>query len=281
MHPDDMQERKMKMARCRICSKATMHLFDGLVLGNINIAYFRCGSCGYIQTEEPYWLEKAYFRIIAELDVGLVSRNLKSADIVEKILLSHFVPQGPFLDYGGGYGLFVRLMRDRGFNFFRQDKHCQNLFAAGFDIADIPETSNFSLVTAFEVFEHLLSPCDEASKLLALSDTLLFSTEIVPQTPITASDDWWYFAPETGQHIGFFTMPSLEQLARVNRCHLYSNGKNLHLLSRRKFAQNPFDCLSPKQGLRSFFAKRPTHSRPASLIKHDFNLIRSRFKTDA
>jgi hypothetical protein len=255
-----------------------LHLFNGLVLGRVNVSYFRCISCGYIQTEEPYWLEEAYSFIIADLDVGLVSRNLKSANVVEKILLNHFIPQDQFLDYGGGYGLFVRLMRDRGFNFFRQDKGCQNLFAKGFDITDIPEISNFSMVTAFEVFEHLLSPCNEASKLLALSDTLLISTEIVPHTPITALDDWWYFAPETGQHIGFFTISSLEYLAQVNGCNLYSNGKNLHLLSRRKFIRNPFDCLAPNQGLRSFFVKKPMHSRPASLIEHDFKLIRSRFR---
>ena len=255
-----------------------MHLFDGLVLGKINVSYFRCNSCGYIQTEEPYWLEEAYSLVMADLDVGLVSRNLKYANVVEKILLNHFIPQGRFLDYGGGYGLFVRLMRDRGFNFFRQDKYCQNLFAKGFDITDISEIYNFSMVTAFEVFEHHLYPCNEASKLLALSDTLLISTEIVPQASITSLDDWRYFAPETGQHIGFFTISSLEQLAKANGCHLYSNEKNLHFLSRRKFIQNPFDCLSSPQGLRSFFVKKPMYSQPASLIEHDFNLIRSRFR---
>lgn len=268
----------MKMPQCRICSKDTMHLFDGLVLGRLNVSYFRCLSCGYIQTEEPYWVEETYSLAIPDLDVGQVSRDLKFANVVEKILLNHFIPQDQFLDYGGGYGLFVRLMRDRGFNFFRQDKYCQNLFARGFDITDIHEILNFSMVTAFEVFEHLLSPCNEASKLLALSDTLLISTEIVPQVPITSLDDWWYFTPETGQHIGFFTISSLEQLAKANGCHIYSNGKNLHLLTRRKFIQNPFDCLSPKQGLRSFFVKKPMHSQPTSLITHDFNLIRSRFR---
>jgi hypothetical protein len=50
----------------------------------------------------------------------------------------------------GGYGMFVRLMRDGGFDFHREDPLCDNLFAQGFDRQD---DGTFELVTAFEVFE--------------------------------------------------------------------------------------------------------------------------------
>ena len=58
--------------------------------------------------------------------------------------------------------MFVRIMRDKGFNFYRQDIHCQNLFAKHFDISNIKITEKFDLLTAIEVFEHLEDPmvCD-------------------------------------------------------------------------------------------------------------------------
>jgi len=40
---------------------------------------------------------------------------------------SNLNPDGIFLDYAAGYGLFVRLMRDAGYNFRWSDLYCQNL----------------------------------------------------------------------------------------------------------------------------------------------------------
>jgi len=44
---------------------------------------------------------------------------------------SNLNPDGIFLDYAAGYGLFVRLMRDAGYNFRWSDLYCQNLFVRG------------------------------------------------------------------------------------------------------------------------------------------------------
>ena len=44
-------------------------------------------------------------------------------------------------------------------------------------------------------------------------------------------DDWWYYAPESGQHIGFFTPASLSVLAERTGLQLSSNGRNLHVLA--------------------------------------------------
>jgi hypothetical protein len=38
-----------------------------------------------------------------------------------------------FIDYGGGYGLFVRLMRDAGFDYYWFDKFCDNVLSKGFE----------------------------------------------------------------------------------------------------------------------------------------------------
>ncbi|MGD1699641.1 methyltransferase domain-containing protein [Dapis sp. BLCC M229] len=69
-----------------------------------------------------------------------------------------FNPEGKFLDFGGGYGLFTRLMRDIKYKFYWQDKYCKNLFAQ--NLKAIPE-QKYELVTAFEVLEYLVNPITE------------------------------------------------------------------------------------------------------------------------
>ena len=92
--------------------------------------------------------------------------------IVLTLVRTFFPERGArFLDYGGGYGLFVRMMRDRGFDFYRQDIHCENILADQFDLMDLPAGSKFAMLTAIEVFEHLQDPVAELGYMLQLSDT--------------------------------------------------------------------------------------------------------------
>ena len=109
----------------------------------------------------------------------------------------------PFLDYAGGYGVFTRLMRDIGFDFYWHDPYTQNLFANGFE-DDLKSNSKFELLTAFEVFEHLVNPKEELEKMLRFSDTIVFSTELMPQE-IPDPEEWWYYGFNHGQHISFYT----------------------------------------------------------------------------
>ena len=62
---------------CRICSEKTSPLFEHLVLGRHMVRYERCDDCGYVCTEDPYWLDEAYARPINLCDTGIVSRNEK------------------------------------------------------------------------------------------------------------------------------------------------------------------------------------------------------------
>ncbi len=90
------------------------------------------------------------------MDVFLVSRPLNHSQITENLILNYFDYTAKFIDYGGGVGVFTRIMRDRGLQFYRQDKYTQNLFAQYFDIADLNiDQRHFELATCFEVLEHL------------------------------------------------------------------------------------------------------------------------------
>jgi Methyltransferase domain len=255
---------------CKICQTPSTKVFEAKVLYRYDTAYHQCPACGFLQPDTPHWLEEAYHAAITSLDLGLLKRNLELREVVSAVVRTYFRSSGKMLDYGGGYGVLVRLLRDRGFDFYRQDMYADNLFAKHFDLADAGAT-RFELLTAFEVFEHLEDPVAELEKMLQYSDNILFSTELQPHAHPTPAS-WWYILPEIGQHISLFSRRSLEVLAERYSLHFYTNGKNLHLLTRKKIPLPLlFKALSYHQISRLYNACLP--ARP-SLLPVDFNRLR-------
>lgn len=256
---------------CKICSNKTINIFEAKILGRYIIKYYQCHSCKFIQTEEVYWLKEAYSEAIATLDIGLVTRNIELSEKTSTILKKYFDGDKIFLDYGGGYGLFVRIMRDKGFNFYRQDIYCENLFAKYFDIGNLNEfeKQGFELLTAFEVFEHLANPLMEIEKMFKYSSSILFSTVIQPDVKFTDPSEWWYFSPETGQHIAFYTKSSLEYIAKYFKKKFYSNGSTLHLLTDKELPISIFSL--------PFFERLINKIKPRndkSLLQKDYSYIK-------
>lgn len=258
---------------CKICQHNSSLLFETKVLRKYNVQYYQCEKCGFIQTEQPYWLDEAYSSVITNLDIGLTSRNIDLANQLYPILVKYFDSNAKYLDYGGGYGMFVRLMRDKGIHFYRQDIYCDNLFAKHFDITDLPlgEHKNFELLTAFEVFEHLEDPISEIKNMFNYSSSVLFSTTLQPETPIKNVNDWWYFIPETGQHVSLYSLNSLRELAKKFNKKLYTNSNTLHLLTDKKLPDN---VLQPT--LLQKVVNRLTNRNKKSLQQADFNYIKSK-----
>ena len=263
----------------KVTGGETTLLFTARVLNKYDVKYYRCADTGFIQTEEPYWLADAYSSAITKLDVGMVYRNLQLAERTGKLLLSSFNKRGQFLDYAGGYGLFTRLMRDKGFNFYHTDPYCQNIFAEYFDLNTLPANQRFELVTAFEVFEHLANPLEDIKRMLSHSYNLLFSTELQPDG-IKSVDDWHYFSTETGQHVAFYNQASLKAIADQLGYSFYTDGKFLHLFTQTNFSSNP---LAPtKDGFLLRKAKKYIRStekklgQPGSLMMGDWQFIKDK-----
>jgi hypothetical protein len=267
---------------CKICNTKSVEFLRSLVLKKFDVTYFKCPSCGFIQTENPYWLKEAYGSAITQLDIGLVSRNLYYSNLLESFYdRGLFNDKGVYLDYAGGYGLFVRLMRDKGFDFYRQDVYCENIFANHFDLNDLQKKIKFDGVTAFEVFEHLVDPLVGIREMFEYGDILIFSTELQPEGFLTP-ESWWYFTPETGQHISFFSTESLLRIAELEKINLYSNNHNLHIFSRHPLPFDPFE--NPKTSFihklekriyNKFFLRKRKQSRESLLLK-DFNFIKGK-----
>lgn len=212
------------------------------ILGQYQVGYFHCPACGYVSTEEPYWLDEAYSSAITKSDIGLVSRNIQLSKVTGVLVNAFFDKSGSFVDYAGGYGLFVRMMRDNGFDFRWYDKYCANLFATGF-MASIPGDEPVELLTAFEVFEHLADPWLELESMLQYSRNILFTTQILPE-PLPKPADWWYYGLEHGQHISFYSRRSLAALAKRAGLNFYTNGASMHLFTEKRLSQPLFFCLA-------------------------------------
>lgn len=226
---------------CKICNQENKSIFNAKILNKYDIKYYHCSNCGFLQTEEPYWLEEAYVESINISDTGIMRRNISLSHKVSMLLYFLFKRNGKFVDFAGGYGVFTRLMRDIGFDFIWHDPYSSNLVARGFEHSDKNE-DKIELVTSFESFEHFSKPLNEIEKMLLVSKNILFSTNILPPV-ILKPEDWWYYGLEHGQHISFYSKDTLEFLANKYKLNLYTNGNNIHLLTEKKLNNMVFNII--------------------------------------
>jgi hypothetical protein len=252
---------------CLICTSPARELFVKIVRGKHRAHYHQCEACGFVSVSpHEEWLDEAYSSAITKSDLGLLARNLHYSGIVERLIFRHFDPQKVFLDYAGGYGVFTRMMRDRGFNFHYEDGYCENLFATNFD-ASKNNIDQYELVTAFEFMEHVPNPLKAVRQILERTESFLFSTEIIPEQGM---EGWPYLATETGQHISFYTVKSLQALANHFGLQFYTNGYSLHLLTKKSL---PANALSRKKSLWEKLRKR----KRKSLLQVDYDMVRGQF----
>jgi hypothetical protein len=234
---------------CNICNSPTTEHARMVVLKKYNARLLRCSNCGFMFVENPSWLDEAYAEPINRSDTGYVRRNLWARDRMRVIIESHLNPGGIFLDYAAGYGLFVRLMRDIGYDFRWSDLYCKNLFARGFEVPE-PLVGPYEAATAFEVFEHLTNPIEEMQKLSTISSCIIFTTLLLPD-PAPQPQDWWYYGLEHGQHIAFYTRRSLELLAARFGFQLATDDSEEHLgLDLHVFSKKPVPL--------EFFSRMPS-----------------------
>lgn len=251
--------------RCRLCGGVSSHFGDARILGKHDVSWFRCGDCRFVQSEQPYWLGEAYAKAITASDLGLASRNVRMARVTAAVINAFFDPAGTFVDFAGGYGLLVRLLRDAGYDFRILEPYCENLFAAGFE-AD--PAGRYEMVTAFEAIEHLADPMTGFQQMAAMSDNILFSTVLLPESA-PPPGAWWYYGLEHGQHIGIFSECSLRTVAARLGLHYCNDGREMHLLSRRRVPRPLFRLLCRYRAaiLYGWWKRRP------SLLDSDFEAV--------
>lgn len=219
----------MDVVQCRACAQPKgKYLFNAKLI-DLDVRYYECENCGYVFTEEPYWLDRAYSDVMNLSDTGIMYRNLANVRIVITTLFLLNKLKGRIVDYAGGYGILVRLLRDYGIDAYWTDVYADNLLARGFEY----EGGHTDLATAFEVFEHLTEPGKDLNKLLSIAPNILFTTRIIPE-PIPKPGEWWYYGLENGQHVGFYKIKTLKMLAEKTGKYFVSDGCRYHLFTEHK-----------------------------------------------
>lgn len=191
---------------CRLCGGELRLRFEMEVLGRHKARYSRCHRCHSLQTQTPYWLGEAYAEnSLSSLDTGAAHRNLQNLGASHAMAKLFSVRD--MLDLGGGDGLLCRLLRDYGLNCFVNDKYAVVTYAQGFTEADFEAPQ---MVLAFEVLEHFAEPRRELEEVFGRRpDIVLASTEIYRDQDA----EWIYLAPETGQHVFFYSRAALDYIA--------------------------------------------------------------------
>ncbi len=229
---------------CPICGKQLKQIFVAKVLEKYDATYEQCDGCGFLKASEPHWLDEAYSSAIAATDTGLVARNIAISRKMAGILYFLFNERGEgrYLDVAGGYGMLVRLMRDLGFDFYWDDKYCENLFARGFQKK--PDGDAYQAITAIEVMEHLVDPLSFVDEAINNSgaDAIIFTTELYSGSA-PRPEDWWYYSFSTGQHIGFFCRQTLEALAEKLGFYFVSS-RGMHIFTRSPIYARRFELIS-------------------------------------
>ncbi len=149
---------------------------------------------------------------MSNLDTGAaqrVLRNLSAAFAVAK-----FFGLNDAVDVGGGDGLLCRFLRDYGINCFIRDKYAKPAYAQAFTNPDFDAPE---LIFGFEVLEHLHRPQTDLDSLFGTgASVVLVSTCIYSNQ----GNDWWYLAPEGGQHVFFYSEEALQMIAQRYGCEI-------------------------------------------------------------
>lgn len=260
------EESRTTLAQCKICNSEAKPFATSTILRKYTGSYFRCPQCGFVFISDPIWLSEAYSSALAKADVGAIKRNALTANVTCCVLRLLRPKSKSFLDFGGGHGTFVRMMRDFGFDFHWTDAIAENLYARGFEQE---QGRKYDLVTSFEVLEHLVNPLEEIGRMMEIADDVLVSTEVISDPP-PLPGEWWYYAVSTGQHISFYSKKTLQTIAKKFNRHVVSVG-GIHLFSKSQVSALAFALIAQPR-LAKFtkeFTRRP------SLIEADFERFTS------
>lgn len=221
---------------CKICNhKAFNQENDFKILKKFKTNLLICKNCGFQQFSNiGSWIDLAYSDAIASTDTGIVRRCILNSEFISSYLTFNKNNHN-ILDWGTGSGLFVRLMRDKGWNAFGYEPIAVPLLSHPFtynSLDNIEKNLNYKLITAFEVMEHIEDPLTFLKKVFNLTDTLIFSTLLVQEN---FDKEWWYYSTETGQHISFYTKQSIKYIADLFNCFYFSAmGNSLHILTKSR-----------------------------------------------
>ena len=219
---------------CRVCRGDTS-FFEVATILEFEARYMICNHCKSVQVSDPYWLASAHSEAISDLDIGLVSRTTVASRLIISFFKLQRIRKVSGIDWGGGTGLLTRMLRDSGLNVYSYDKYANQELANVFVADELSLKSKMTFASAIECFEHLTNPIDDLGNVSIDKDFLVLTTETLPDpTPLPSFNSWWYFMPETGQHVTFASSEGLRIFGRNLGFEFYLRVGDMHFFSRTK-----------------------------------------------
>jgi hypothetical protein len=183
----------------------------------IPVTYLRCTACGFLFTRDfDAWSHAEFGDRIYNAEYAFVDPDFaerRPAANASYIAHNFGIHRQKIrvLDYGGGEGRMMDLLRAEGF----RSVNTYDPFSSKYNVSD---GQKYDLITAFEVFEHVPDPhvmMENISRLLDGPQALVFFSTGISDGLIKDQErlNWWYAAPRNG-HIGLHSSKSLKVLAQ-------------------------------------------------------------------
>ena len=224
----------MEKHLCRFCFTEVTYMSTAPIL-RYQGTYSKCLNCLSVQVTNPFWLKEAHTNAISKLDTGLVARCVSASSIIGAVLALEGVHSSHGVDWAGGTGLLTRLLRDQGFRVYSFDKYAEPIHAHGFELNSDEAVAPATFISAIECIEHLENPIEELIRYTATKEYFFFTVDLISEkTPDPSKNEWWYYLPESGQHITFPSAKGLSFLGQSLGFSYYFRIGSMHVLSRKK-----------------------------------------------
>ncbi len=203
---------------CRLCHETAPFVFTKKLLDKYEVRYYRCSSCESLQSEEPYWLGESYAPHTLVPDLSTLRRVLTIQRLVFWIhKIVGFSPSDKLLDWGGGNGMLVRLLRDNGVDGYVLDEYVKNLYAIGFDHQD---GTHYQMITSIQVWEHFSNPDAEMDLIFGMQPQyILIATGLYNKQ----GADWAYLNAY-GRHVFCYSNKGRDYIAKKYGYHKFGAG---------------------------------------------------------
>lgn len=233
---------------CKLCesSKLILKFSKSILDGKFTADYFECLECGLLQS---YHLDNALsktfldlYNIVDDLDTGATWRQYVIAARIQELVNFKLIDRNKklkVLEFGCGSGYLIHLLRHLyKWDVVGYDPYTKPYYSASYvfkEWREILDQAPFDLIIATEVFEHFINPRDEIIRLgevLNKGRANVYVTTGLYRAKYTSSS-WNYLAPQSGQHVAFYSQRSHKYvLSLLGGSQLLNVGANYEWLYR-------------------------------------------------
>lgn len=241
---------------CKLCGGQLRYRFSLALIGGLEGDYYECKRCSMLQSchldgISPEKLVQIYTtQSNPDLDTGAAWRQYCVIRRIENLFKYRVIRPRTgslkVLDIGAGSGFVASYFAFHlGWDAYSYDPFSVPLYSPKRffrDWASVEQKGPFDFIIASEVFEHLVQPKQVIRRIReSLSDTTAYiyiTTKLY--VPELVDEKWPYLAPQSGQHVCFYSRKSIEHIGRLfGNFDVYQVGGDYEWLFIRGYPSNP------------------------------------------